>query len=121
MMRSRTWLAFAATTASLAGVSAQQPPSPGGFGGPGPQQPAFRYERPIVTGGSGAAETDDVFRTVGLMDVVQEVGATFVDHNRPPFKDVELQYEPPKDVQGPQKTVKVNPRVLMRHSSPSPN
>jgi len=55
------------------------------------------------------------------MDVINGEGVKFFDHNGPPFKDVELQYEPPKDVQGPQKTVKVNPRVLMRHSSPSPN
>src|SRR5690606_8158061 len=39
----------------------------------------------IVSGGSGAAETDDVFRMTGLMDVVDEEGAEFVDHNRPPF------------------------------------
>src|SRR3954449_9731617 len=38
----------------------------------------------VVTGGAGAAETDDVFRTVGLMDVVNEQHAEFFDHNRPP-------------------------------------
>src|SRR5919106_4379648 len=46
----------------------------------------------IVTGGAGAAETDDVFRIGGLMQVVQEEGAEFVDHNRPPFVSVELEY-----------------------------
>src|SRR3954468_4698517 len=39
----------------------------------------------VVTGGAGAAETEDVFRVAGLMDVVAEEGATFFDHNRPPF------------------------------------
>src|SRR5688572_5610978 len=66
----------------------------------------------IVTGGAGAAETDDVFRAAGLMDVVQEEGAEFFDQYRPPFQDVELEYAPGRDVQGPQRAVKVNPRVL---------
>lgn len=66
----------------------------------------------VVTGGSGAAETEDVFRVVGLMDVVEEEGATFFDHNRPPFTPVDLDYEPGDDVRGPQKSVMVNPRVL---------
>jgi uncharacterized protein (DUF362 family) len=66
----------------------------------------------VVTGGSGAAQTEDVFKIAGLMDVIGAEGAQFFDHNRPPFKDVELEYEPGKDVEGPQKTVKVNPRVL---------
>jgi len=66
----------------------------------------------IVTGGAGAAETDDVFRVAGLMDVVEEEGATFFDHNRPPFVSVDLEYAPGADVDGPQKAVMVNPRVL---------
>jgi uncharacterized protein (DUF362 family) len=66
----------------------------------------------VVTGGAGAAETDDVFRMVGLMDVVEQEGAIFFDHNRPPFKEVELQYGPNREVEGPQKSVMVNPRVL---------
>src|ERR671937_2826574 len=36
----------------------------------------------VVTGGAGAAETDEVFRVAGLMDVVEEEGAVFFDHNR---------------------------------------
>jgi Protein of unknown function (DUF3999) len=40
MMRSRVWLALIALTAAAIDVSAQQPPS-------------FKYERPIVTSGSG--------------------------------------------------------------------
>jgi len=39
----------------------------------------------IVSGGAGAAETEDVFRLAGLMAVVEQEGATFFDHNRPPF------------------------------------
>jgi uncharacterized protein (DUF362 family) len=66
----------------------------------------------VVSGGAGAAETDEVFRLVGMMDVVEEEGATFFDHNRPPFQQVELTYAPDKDVQGPQLSVMVNPRVL---------
>jgi uncharacterized protein (DUF362 family) len=66
----------------------------------------------VVTGGAGAAETDDVFRVGGLMDVVEEEGAEFVDHNRPPFVSVELEYRPSAEVEGPQASVMVNPRVL---------
>jgi uncharacterized protein (DUF362 family) len=66
----------------------------------------------VVTGGAGAAETDEVFRIAGLMDVVTEEGATFFDHNRPPFVSVDLAYAPDQEVQGPQRSVMVNPRVL---------
>jgi len=53
-----------------------------------------------------------VFRTVGLMDVVNQEGAEFFDHNLPPFEEVALTYDPGNDVDGPQKSVMVNPRVL---------
>src|SRR5918912_4089592 len=66
----------------------------------------------VVTGGAGAAETDEVFRAAGLMEVVEGEGATFFDHNRPPFTEVALEYAPGKDVDGPQQSVMVNPRVL---------
>jgi uncharacterized protein (DUF362 family) len=66
----------------------------------------------LVTGGAGAAETDEVFRVAGLMDVVRDEGATFFDHNRPPFVEVPLAYEPDVEVSGPQRSVMVNPRVL---------
>lgn len=66
----------------------------------------------VVTGGAGAAETDDVFRTAGRMAVVRAEGAEFVDHNRPPFAEVALGYAPGADVDGPQRSVTVNPRVL---------
>jgi uncharacterized protein (DUF362 family) len=66
----------------------------------------------VVTGGAGAAETDEVFRIGGLMEVVDQEGAEFVDHNRPPFVSVNLEYLRSADVEGPQKSVMVNPRVL---------
>jgi uncharacterized protein (DUF362 family) len=66
----------------------------------------------VVTGGAGAAETEEVFRFAGLMDVVVQEGATFFDHNRPPFMAVALEYKPEADVHGPQASVMVNPRVL---------
>src|SRR5918995_6503075 len=56
----------------------------------------------IVSGGAGAAETEDVFRAGGLMDVVREEEAEFFDHNRPPFVAVDLEYRPSADVAGPQ-------------------
>ena len=66
----------------------------------------------VVTGGAGAAETDEVFRIGRLMQVVEQEGAEFVDHNRPPFASVELEYRPSAEVEGPQASVMVNPRVL---------
>lgn len=66
----------------------------------------------VVSGGAGAAETEDVFRIGGLLDVVRDLDAEFVDHNRPPFVPVELEYRPSADVEGPQSSVMVNPRVL---------
>lgn len=72
----------------------------------------FEPRELVVTGGAGAAETDDVFRIVGLMDVVEEAGATFFDHNRPPFEAVALEDRPEADVRSPQNSVMVNPRVL---------
>jgi uncharacterized protein (DUF362 family) len=73
-----------------------------------------RYEPShiVVSGGAGAAETDEVFRHSGMMAVVEEEGVEFFDHNRPPFEDVELDYGASPEVKGPQRTVKVNPRVL---------
>ncbi len=66
----------------------------------------------VVTGGAGAAETEDIFRIAGLMEVVEEEGAVFFDHNRPPFTEVELTYAPENDVEGPQRSIMVNSRVL---------
>jgi uncharacterized protein (DUF362 family) len=66
----------------------------------------------VVSGGAGAAETEEVFRIGGLMEVVEAEGATFVDHNRAPFVSVDLEYAPRQDVRGPQRAVMVNPRVL---------
>lgn len=72
----------------------------------------FHPKQVLVTGGSGAGETDRIFEIAGLMDVIKKEGVEFFDHNRPPFKEVELSYEPEKDFTGPQKSVMVNPRVL---------
>jgi uncharacterized protein (DUF362 family) len=66
----------------------------------------------VVTGGAGAAETEDVLRVTGMLEVAQQAGAQFVDHNRPPFQEVKLEYAPERDVAGPQRSVMVNPRVL---------
>ena len=66
----------------------------------------------VVSGGAGAGETDEVFRVAGLMDVIEQEGVAFFDHNRPPFVPVELGYAPDDDVAGPQQSVMVNPRVL---------
>jgi len=66
----------------------------------------------VVSGGAGAAETEEVFRYAGLMDVIEHEGARFFDHNRPPFVSVDLDYAPGSDVEGPQRAVTVNPRVL---------
>jgi uncharacterized protein (DUF362 family) len=72
----------------------------------------FHPRQLVVTGGAGAGETDEIFRLAGLMQVVEEEEAEFFDHNRPPFKEVPLEYAPDKDVAGPQKIIMVNPRVL---------
>src|SRR2546423_1592310 len=66
----------------------------------------------VVTGGSGAGVTDEIFTVAGLMAVVEEEGATFFDHNRGPFQEVPLTYASDKDVAGPQRSVMVNPRIL---------
>jgi len=66
----------------------------------------------VVTGGSGAGQTEDVFRIGGLMQVLEEEDVEFFDHNRPPFREVLLAYSPEKDVRGPQRSVMVNPRVM---------
>ena len=64
----------------------------------------FRPRRIVVTGGAGAAQTEDVFKLTGIMDVIREESVEFFDHNRPPFVEVDLDY-------GPQRKVMVNPFV----------
>jgi uncharacterized protein (DUF362 family) len=66
----------------------------------------------VVTGGSGAAKTEEVFRVSKMLDVVREENVELVDHNEGELTDVVLPYAPEKDVQGPQRTVKVHKRVL---------
>lgn len=72
----------------------------------------FSPKELVVTGGSGAGETDEIFKLAGLMEVVRAEGARFFDHNRPPFEEVSLDYGQDAEVTGPQKSVMVNPRVL---------
>jgi len=66
----------------------------------------------VVSGGAGAAETEEVFRYAGLLDVLEQEGCALFDHNRPPFTPVDLRYAPDNDVDGPQQQIMVNPRVL---------
>src|SRR5439155_21591171 len=54
----------------------------------------FNPKHLVVTGGAGAGETDEIMRLSGMMDVVKSEGAEFFDHNRPPFKEVALEYAP---------------------------
>jgi hypothetical protein len=76
----------------------------------------------VVSGGAGAAETEDVFRYAGLTQVLEEEGCGFFDHNRPPFVSVDLTYAPEKDVSGPQRAIMVNARILeTRRWCRSPN
>ncbi len=72
----------------------------------------FNPRQLVVSGGAGAAETDEVFRVTGMLDVVSKEDVEFFDHNRAPFTPVELEYAPDREVCGPQKAVMVNPRVL---------
>src|SRR5436190_12799514 len=39
----------------------------------------------VVSGGAGAAETEDVFGYAGLTEVIRQEACAFFDHNRPPF------------------------------------
>lgn len=72
----------------------------------------FDPQHIVVSGGAGAAETDEVFRLSGMMAVIEDEDVEFFDHNRAPFRDVDLEYGVDVEVTGPQKSVKVNPRVL---------
>lgn len=66
----------------------------------------------VVSGGAGAAETEDVMRLSGMLDVVKDEDVELFDHNRPPYVPVDLTYAPERDVAGPQDSVMVNPKVL---------
>lgn len=62
-------------------------------------------KRIVVTGGSGAMKTDDVFKVLGYDEVIASEGVERFDHNQPPFTAVDLPF-------GPQRRIMVNPRVL---------
>ncbi|WP_165248346.1 DUF362 domain-containing protein [Paludisphaera soli] len=59
----------------------------------------------VVSGGSGAKKTPEVFKILGYDEVIAAEGVEFFDHNQPPFLEVDLPY-------GPQRKIVVNPRVL---------
>jgi len=58
-----------------------------------------------ISGGSGAAETSDVFHYLGIDKVIEEERVNFFDHNKGPFQAVELDY-------GPMHEVMINPHIL---------
>ncbi len=66
----------------------------------------------VVTGGSGAGDTAAIMKMAGLMDVIEEEGVAFFDHNKPPFVEVSLDYGTDPETAGQQRSVIVNPRVL---------
>jgi uncharacterized protein (DUF362 family) len=72
----------------------------------------FNSKELIVTGGSGAGETREIMEIAGLMEVVNAEKAEFFDHNKPSFESIPLKYAPEFGVDGPQKEVMVNPKVL---------
>jgi uncharacterized protein (DUF362 family) len=72
----------------------------------------FQPRELIVSGGSGAGETDHIFRLTGLVSVIDKEKVTFFDHNRAPFEKVSLNYGKDYEVSGPQESVMINPRVL---------
>ncbi len=59
----------------------------------------------IITGGSGDKETEEVFKIMGYLDVIDSEGVTWHDHNKAPFVEVDLPF-------GPQRKLMVNERVL---------
>jgi uncharacterized protein (DUF362 family) len=59
----------------------------------------------VITGGAGAMETEEVFRTMGYLSVIESEGVEWFDHNQAPFIAVDIPF-------GPQRRVMVNPRVL---------
>ena len=59
----------------------------------------------VITGGSGAKETEEVFKIMGDMEVIESEGVEWHDHTKPPFVPVDLPF-------GPQRVVMVNERVL---------
>lgn len=59
----------------------------------------------VISGGSGAKETDEVFKIMGYMEVIESEGVEYHDHTKPPFVEVDLPF-------GPQRKLMVNERVL---------
>lgn len=65
----------------------------------------FSPRKITISGGSGAAQTIDVFRYLGLDKVIEEEKVEFFDHNNAPFHTVTLNY-------GPMPEIKVNPHIF---------
>ncbi len=65
----------------------------------------FNPRHIVVSGGSGASITEDVFRYTGMMGVIEREDVEFFDHNHGPFQEVILE-------SGPQRQIMVNPRIL---------
>lgn len=65
----------------------------------------FSPSRITVTGGSGAANTIDVFKLLGLDKVIEDEKVELFDHNKPPFHSVSLSY-------GPVREVKINAHIF---------
>jgi uncharacterized protein (DUF362 family) len=69
----------------------------------------------VVSGGAGAAETEDVFRIAGLLKVVEEERVPFFDHNRPPFTSVPLSYDPGKPLFERIQKGEIDPSEIITH------
>ena len=73
---------------------------------------ALGPRRLVLSGGAGAGETDDILRVSGMAEVAREEGVDVVDHNRPPFATVALDYGDDAEVQGPLREVVVHAPIL---------
>lgn len=58
----------------------------------------FQPRELIVSGGAGASETDEVFRITGMDRVIEKERVQYVDHNKPPFATIPLDYGPMREV-----------------------
>lgn len=65
----------------------------------------YRPRKITVSGGAGAAETEDVFNLLGIDTIIEKEEVDYFDHNKPPFEEVKLDY-------GPQGSVMINPHIF---------
>jgi hypothetical protein len=59
----------------------------------------FSPSKITVSRGSGAAQTDELFRYPGLDKIIARDNVSFFDHNKPAFVPVSLSYGPVQEVQ----------------------